>query len=220
MIEVSCVSRVYDRRPEPVNALRGVSLTIGRGEFVAIRGPSGSGKSSLMNILGCLDRPTAGTYRLDGTDVAALDDRALSRLRSRKIGFVFQSFNLLPRATALENVEVPMIYSDAPFDRSRARGALEHVGLAHRASHFPSELSGGEQQRVAIARALVNDPILILADEPTGNLDAAAANSVIVLLESLHTEGKTIIIVTHDAEVAARTGRQVVIRGGCIDGTP
>src|SRR5258708_31035099 len=186
-----------------VTALRGVSFRVERGEFVVIRGASGSGKSTLLHILGCLDRPSSGAYRLDGHDVTTLDDRSLSQLRARRIGFVFQSFNLLPRTTAVENVEIPMLYADVPLDRGRATAALARVGLRERGGHYATELSGGEQQRVAVARALINDPALILADEPTANLDDAAGRDVMQLLQSLHAEGRTIVLVTHDDAVAA-----------------
>jgi putative ABC transport system ATP-binding protein len=216
MIELQSVSKTFGGRAQPVVALDEVTFTVRPGEFVAIQGPSGSGKSSLLNILGCLDHPSSGTYLLESIDVAQLNDRSLSRLRSQKIGFVFQSFNLLPRGTALENVEIPMIYRQEAFDRARARAALRQVGLEQRANHFPNELSGGEQQRVAIARALVNDPVLILADEPTGNLDPASAAGILAVLETLHRGGRTIIIVTHDESIAARARRRILIRGGRI----
>jgi putative ABC transport system ATP-binding protein len=191
-------------------------VAVGAGEFVVIRGASGSGKSTLLNLLGCLDSPTAGVYRLDGEDVSGHTDTELSHLRSRKIGFVFQSFNLLPRTTAIENVELPMIYGERAVDRARAARALERVGLAHRQRHYASELSGGEQQRVAIARALINDPPLIFADEPTGNLDEAAGHSIMELLADLHDEGRTIVMVTHDPSVAAFAERTLSIRDGVV----
>ncbi len=217
MIEVSHISRTYTRGDgTPVPALRDVSFTIARGEFVTIRGASGSGKSSLLNILGCLDTPTSGSYRLDGEDVAGQDDRARSHIRNRKIGFVFQSFNLLPRTTAAENVELPAVYASGDVDRSRALAILARVGLADRADHYVTELSGGEQQRVAIARALMNDPPLLLADEPTGNLDSTAGESVMRLLTELHREGRTIVLVTHDEAVAAYARRALLIRDGAL----
>jgi len=217
MIEASHLSRTYTRGDgTPVTALRDVSLAIDPGEFVVIRGASGSGKSSLLNILGCLDTPTSGSYRLSGENVSALSDNERSHVRSRRIGFVFQNFNLLPRATALENVELPTLYTGAAPDHARARQLLAQVGLDGRADHFATELSGGEQQRVAIARALMNDPPLLLADEPTGNLDSAAGESVMRLLTSLQREGRTIVLVTHDEHVASFAEREIVIRDGVV----
>ena len=200
----------------PVPALRDVSFSVASGEFVTIRGKSGSGKSSLLNILGCLDTPTAGRYLLAGEDVSGYDDLQRSRVRSERLGFVFQSFNLLPRTTAVENVEVPALYGNHTVDRSKALALLERVGLAERAEHFVSELSGGEQQRVAIARALMNDPPVLLADEPTGNLDSAAGDAVMTLLTELHADGRTILIVTHDEATAAYADRELVIADGVI----
>ena len=214
MIELNDVSRTYDRAGAAVTALRGISFRVKRGEFVVIRGPSGSGKSTLLHVLGCLDRPSSGAYRLNGHDVTTLGDRNLSQLRARSIGFVFQSFNLLPRTTAVENVEIPMLYADVPLDRGRATAALERVGLRERAGHYATELSGGEQQRVALARALINDPALILADEPTGNLDEVSGREVMRLLQSLHAEGRTIVLVTHDDSVAAYAKRRIVLQNG------
>lgn len=217
MIEVSQIEKIYRRGDgTPVPALKNVSFKIEDGEFVTIRGTSGSGKSSLLNILGCLDTPTAGTYLLAGENVSGYNDKERSNLRCQRIGFVFQSFNLLPRTTALENVEVPALYSDAPADRHRARELLVQVGLGDRADHFVSELSGGEQQRVAIARALMNDPPLLLADEPTGNLDSAAGESVMELLTKLNRDGRTIVVVTHDAATAAFAHRELLIADGII----
>lgn len=217
MIEVEHIEKTYHRGDgTPVVALRDVSITIGRGEFVTVRGASGSGKSSLLNILGCLDTPTAGTYRLDGEDVSHYSDKERSRLRCRKIGFVFQSFNLLPRTTAAENVEVPALYAGDRLDRDKALSLLQRVGLADRAEHFISELSGGEQQRVAIARALMNDPPLLLADEPTGNLDSASGESIMELLTDSHQDGRTIVMVTHDQAIAAYAQRELVIRDATI----
>ncbi len=217
MIEASHLSRTYQRGDgTPVTALRDVSFVIAAGEFVVIRGASGSGKSSLLNILGCLDTPGSGSYRLAGEDVSALPDDARSHVRSKHVGFVFQSFNLLPRATAVENVELPALYTGASPDRARAQELLERVGLGARADHFATELSGGEQQRVAIARALMNDPPLLLADEPTGNLDSATGESVMQLLTSLHEGGRTIVLVTHDEHVASFADREIVIRDGVI----
>jgi putative ABC transport system ATP-binding protein len=216
MIEVEGLGKTYSRGGVPVRALRGATFAIAAGEFVVIRGASGSGKSTLLNLLGCLDSPSAGAYRLDGENVAGKSDAALSHLRSRRIGFVFQSFNLLPRTTALENVELPMIYADRPVSRARAAAALERVGLGHRQRHFAPELSGGEQQRVAIARALINDPALIFADEPTGNLDESAGRGVMTLLTDLNREGKTIVMVTHDPAVAAFGRRTLLLRDGVV----
>jgi putative ABC transport system ATP-binding protein len=217
MIEAEDISKTYSRGDGgTVEALKKVSFQIAPGEFVAVRGASGSGKSTLLNLLGCLDRPSSGSYRLDGEDVARYSDKQLARIRNARIGFVFQSFNLLPRTTALENVEMPMVYGDGNVDRRRAVSALERVGLAARANHFATELSGGEQQRVAIARALINTPALILADEPTGNLDLNAGRDVMRLLEDLHGEGRTILLVTHDDAIAAYAGREILLRDGAI----
>jgi putative ABC transport system ATP-binding protein len=201
-----------------VDALREVSLEVGQGEFVAIIGPSGSGKSTMMHIVGCLDRPTAGAYRLAGTAVAELGDDALARLRSRTIGFVFQSYNLLPRTTALDNVATPLLYQGIGRREriARATAALERLGLGDRLHHEPSQLSGGQQQRVAVARAIVTDPALILADEPTGNLDTASGLDVLAVFRELHASGRTIVLITHDPDVAAAAGRQVHIRDGRI----
>jgi putative ABC transport system ATP-binding protein len=217
MIEAENISKTYSRgEAGTVEALQAISFQIGPGEFVAVRGASGSGKSTLLNIVGCLDQPSSGSYRLDGEDVADYGDKQLSRIRNAKIGFIFQSFNLLPRTTALENVEVPMVYRDGRVDRRRALAALERVGLAARAHHFATQLSGGEQQRVAIARALINSPTLILADEPTGNLDANAGREVMRLLEDLHSEGRTILLVTHDDAIAASASREIRLCDGKI----
>jgi putative ABC transport system ATP-binding protein len=217
MIQVQNISKTYARGDRgTVDALKAVSFDISPGEFVAVRGASGSGKSTLLNILGCLDRPSSGSYRLDGEDVARCSDAELSRVRNEKIGFIFQAFNLLPRTTALENVEIPMVYRDGHVDRQRAVAALERVGLADRAHHYPAELSGGEQQRVAVARALINDPALILADEPTGNLDFKAGQEVMTLLEGLHREGRTILVVTHDDAIAAYASRELRLQDGTI----
>jgi putative ABC transport system ATP-binding protein len=217
MIELKHISKTYRRRDgATLTAVRDVSVSIGSGEFVTVRGPSGSGKSSLLNILGCLDTPSEGTYRLAGEDVSRYSDAQRSKVRGRRIGFVFQSFNLLPRTTALENVEVPMVYSGTRVDRERAMQMLRHVGLDERAQHFATELSGGEQQRVAIARALINDPPLLLADEPTGNLDSTVGASIMQLLWDLHREGRTIVLVTHDEHVASYADRELLIRDGVL----
>ena len=217
MIEIEHVERTYQRADgSPVQALRDVSFRIDPGEFVTVRGASGSGKSTLMNILGCLDTPTAGHYRLAGEDVSTYSDERRSHLRCQQIGFVFQSFNLLPRTTAEENVELPAVYLGRPVSRERVRELLGRVGLADRVGHFVSELSGGEQQRVAIARALMNDPPLLLADEPTGNLDSAASEVVMDLLTQLNREGRTIVLVTHDERTAAYAKRELLIRDGVI----
>jgi putative ABC transport system ATP-binding protein len=217
MIEVKHLAKTYRRGDgTPVEALKDISFLIEPGEFVTIRGPSGSGKSSLLNIVGCLDQPTSGTYRLKGEELSGYSDRQLSRVRAWKIGFVFQSFHLMPRTTALENVEIPMIYGPGRVDRKRAIAALERVGLGKRALHYGTELSGGEQQRVAIARALINDPPLILADEPTGNLDSAAGADVMGMLRSLHQEGRTVVLVTHDDAVAAYAEREILFKDGML----
>ena len=218
IISLDRVSRVYDMGHLEVPALADVSLEVQAGEFVAIVGPSGSGKTTVMNILGCLDRPTSGEYRLAGTPVAALDDDGLAKLRSRSICFVFQSYNLLPRTTALDNVATPLLYQGVSRrDRAaRAKAALERLGMGDRLDHEPTELSGGQQQRVAVARALVTEPALILADEPTGNLDTANGATVLALLDSIHSEGRTILMVTHDPEIAARADRTVHVRDGLV----
>jgi putative ABC transport system ATP-binding protein len=212
------VSRTYEMGRMAVAALADVSLDVMPGEFVAIVGPSGSGKSTMMNILGCLDRPTSGRYLLAGTPVESLDDDGLARLRSRTIGFVFQSYNLLPRTSALDNVATPLLYQGVGRRErvARATAALERLGLADRLHHQPSQLSGGQQQRVAVARAIVTDPALILADEPTGNLDSASGQDVLAVLRELHASGRTIVLITHDAEVAAAASRQIHIRDGRI----
>jgi putative ABC transport system ATP-binding protein len=221
VIEVERLSKTYRMGPVSVEALRDVSLTIERGEFLAVMGPSGSGKSTLMNILGCLDRPTAGAYRLDGSEVGSLDRDALAAIRSRRIGFVFQGFNLLPRMTALENVELPMIYDSMPAAAriARAREALASLGILDREGHLPTQMSGGQQQRVAIARAIVNSPSLLLADEPTGNLDSATSAEIMAVFRGLNADrGITVVIVTHDSEVARSAKRVVRFRDGRIVG--
>jgi putative ABC transport system ATP-binding protein len=216
LIELHDVSRIYDLGHVQVAALQNVDLEVQEGEFLAIVGPSGSGKSTMMNILGCLDRPTGGSYVLNGTPIAELDDDGLAQLRSRTIGFVFQSYNLLPRTSALENVATPLLYQGVSRkDRlTRARVALERLGLGDRVDHVPTELSGGEQQRVAIARALVTEPALLLADEPTGNLDSTSGAEVMALLAQLNAAGRTIVMITHDGDVASRARRQVHVRDG------
>jgi len=218
LIALERVSRVYRMGEVEVPALDDVSLDIGTGEFVAIVGPSGSGKSTMMNILGCLDRPTHGAYHLAGSAVAELDDDALARLRSRTIGFVFQSYNLLPRTSALDNVATPLLYQGIGRGERmrRARAALERLGLGDRVSHEPSELSGGQQQRVAIARALVTEPALVLADEPTGNLDSHAGAEVMAVLRDLHDQGRTVVLITHDTDVAASADRQIHLHDGRV----
>jgi len=218
VLSVLDVHKYYSLGETRVHALRGVSLDVERGGFVAIMGASGSGKSTLMNILGCLDRPSSGQYRLDGTDVSQLDKRALAAIRNRRIGFVFQGFNLLARTTALENILLPTLYTkiDAPERARRAAGALSLVGLENRADHFPSQMSGGQQQRVAIARALVNHPAVLLADEPTGNLDSRTSVEIMQVFQELNDGGLTIVMVTHEPDIAQFAKRTIVFRDGRI----
>jgi putative ABC transport system ATP-binding protein len=217
LIQLENISKTYDAGENAVQALRGIDVAIEKGEFVAIIGPSGSGKSTLMHIIGCLDSPSEGKYWLDGEDVAALSARSLARIRNQKIGFVFQTFNLLPRATILKNVELPLLYAGLSREQRRERGmaALERVGLGNRAKHRPNELSGGQRQRVAIARALVNEPSLVLADEPTGNLDQKTGSEIIDIFQNLAGE-ETIILVTHDPAIASRTSRLIKIVDGLV----
>jgi len=212
------IKREYDMGGEIVRALRGVDVAIGRNEYVAIMGPSGSGKSTLMNIVGCLDTPTAGEYWLNGTLVSRMTDDELARVRNKEIGFVFQTFNLLPRATALHNVELPLVYAGISADerKRRAKHALEQVQLEHRMDHKPNELSGGQRQRVAIARALVNNPSILLADEPTGNLDSQTSEEIMKVFEELANHGQTVIMVTHEPDIAAHARRVVVLRDGLV----
>ena len=219
LIETRDLWKTYIMGSEEIHALRGVSIEIERGEYVAIMGPSGSGKSTLMNLIGCLDTPTKGSYLLNGKQVGQMNDNELARIRNEEIGFVFQTFNLLPRASALHNVELPLVYAAVPSkDRqARARAALDKVELSERMSHRPNELSGGQRQRVAIARALVNNPSILLADEPTGNLDSKTGNEIMGLFDRLHAAGNTIILVTHEADIAAYARRAIHLRDGQIE---
>lgn len=218
MIQTEGLTKVYSVNGRPVTALDHVTLSVAQGEYAAIVGPSGSGKSTLMHMLGCLDTPTEGSYRLNGRSVAALSPGELAQVRGEEIGFVFQGFQLLPRLTALENVSLPLLLSGVPSAerRRRARMLLESVGLSERLEHYPGQLSGGQQQRVAVARALVRDPAVLLADEPTGNLDSASTEDVLTLLESLHRTGRTVVLITHSPAVAARARRQISIAQGRI----
>lgn len=219
IIDIRSISRVYKMGTQLVHALRDVSVTIDKNEYVALMGPSGSGKSTLMNILGCLDTPSSGTYFFNGTNVRELNDNELAEIRNREIGFVFQTFNLLPRATALKNIELPLVYSGIKkYDRlDRAEAALISVGLGDRMEHKPNELSGGQRQRVAIARALVTNPSIILADEPTGNLDTKTGNDIMKLFQTLWESGNTIIIVTHEEEIARHAKRIIRLRDGLVE---
>jgi putative ABC transport system ATP-binding protein len=219
LIETLDLWKTYQMGDEQIHALRGVSIQIERGEYVAIMGPSGSGKSTLMNLIGCLDTPSKGSYLLNGKQVSQMDDNELARIRNEEIGFVFQTFNLLPRATALRNVELPLVYAGIPSKEreQRAKGALEKVELTSRMSHRPNELSGGQRQRVAIARALVNNPSILLADEPTGNLDSKTGIEIMGVFERLHKAGNTIVLVTHEPDVAAYAYRSIHIRDGQVE---
>ncbi|MGC4085857.1 MAG: ABC transporter ATP-binding protein [Vicinamibacterales bacterium] len=219
LIETVDLWKTYQMGEEEIHALRGVSIQIERGEYVAIMGPSGSGKSTLMNLIGCLDTPSKGSYLLNDKQVSTMDDNELARIRNEEIGFVFQTFNLLPRATALRNVELPLVYAGVPAKEreQRARAALEKVELATRMNHRPNELSGGQRQRVAIARALVNNPSILLADEPTGNLDSKTGVEIMALFERLHKAGNTIVLVTHEPDVAAYAYRSIHIRDGQVE---
>jgi putative ABC transport system ATP-binding protein len=219
LIETVDLWKTYQMGDEEIHALRGVSIQIDRGEYVAIMGPSGSGKSTLMNLIGCLDTPSKGSYLLNNKQVSQMDDNELARIRNEEIGFVFQTFNLLPRATALRNVELPLVYAGVPSkDREqRAKAALDKVELSTRMSHRPNELSGGQRQRVAIARALVNNPSILLADEPTGNLDSKTGVEIMALFDRLHQAGNTIVLVTHEADVAAYAHRTIHIRDGKVE---
>ncbi len=218
LIEMRALTRVYQLGPQEIYALRGVDLIVTKGEYVAIMGPSGSGKSTLMNLIGCLDTPTSGEYWLNGQQVSDLADDQLARIRNKEIGFVFQTFNLLPRADALHNVELPLIYAglSGRGRRSKAAQALERVGLADRMDHKPNELSGGQRQRVAIARALVNDPSILLADEPTGNLDSTTSSEIMDVFAELHRQGQTVVMVTHEQDIAAHAARVVTLRDGLV----
>jgi putative ABC transport system ATP-binding protein len=219
MIDLVNIRKVYQGKEKEVVALADITMSVRRGEFVAIVGPSGSGKSTLLQIVGCLDTPTSGHYEFDGQPVERLDDAQLSRVRNERVGFVFQSYNLIARTTALENVETPLLYSTNGLPASRASEALEQVGMLHRANHFPGELSGGEQQRVAIARALVTRPSLLIADEPTGNLDSATGAQILSLLRELHRAGLTLMLVTHDHAVAQQADRVFTLRDGFLVGS-
>jgi putative ABC transport system ATP-binding protein len=219
LIETQDLWKTYTMGDEEIHALRGISIQIDKGEYVAIMGPSGSGKSTLMNLIGCLDTPSRGTYLLNSKEVSTMNDNELARIRNEEIGFVFQTFNLLPRATALHNVELPLVYAGVSSKErlERAKQALDKVELSQRMAHKPNELSGGQRQRVAIARALVNNPSILLADEPTGNLDSKTGVEIMALFERLHAAGNTIVLVTHEADVAAHAKRQILIRDGQVE---
>lgn len=219
VIETQHLAKIYQMGSEKVHALRDISITIGRNEYVALMGPSGSGKSTLMNMIGCLDTPTKGSYILNGQDVSRMTDNELAEVRNKEIGFVFQTFNLLPRATALENVSLPLIYAGMPLSKRNERGAevLKQVGLDDRATHRPNELSGGQRQRVAVARALVNHPSIILADEPTGNLDTKTSHEIMGLFEEIHKNGNTVILVTHEEDIAQHAHRIIRLRDGLVE---
>jgi putative ABC transport system ATP-binding protein len=218
LIEIEDVHKIYDMGEDKVRALDGVSLVIQEGEYVAIMGPSGSGKSTLMNLVGCLDTPTSGSYKLKGTEVAGMSDDQLAAIRNGEIGFIFQTFNLLPRSDAVQNVELPLVYAGVPRRerRDRAQEALKAVGLGDRMHHRPNEMSGGQRQRVAVARALVNRPSILMADEPTGNLDSKTGDEIMTLMDQLHAQGRTIILVTHEEDLALRAARVVRLRDGRI----
>lgn len=220
LIKTEDIHKTYRSGEVEVHTIRGVSLEVKRGEFIAVMGPSGSGKSTLLNILGCLDKPTKGSYLLEGKDISRLKETEVAAIRNRKVGFVFQSFNLLPRAKAIENVELPLLFSrngiPSKAKKERAREAFISVGLEGRENHYPSQLSGGEQQRVAIARAIVNDPLIILADEPTGNLDTKSGEDIMEIFETLNQNGKTVIVITHEIEIASYAMRQLYFRDGKV----
>ncbi|MSU61025.1 MAG: ABC transporter ATP-binding protein [Pedosphaera sp.] len=218
LIRLQNITRSYEMGAETVHALCGVTLDIQRGEYVALMGPSGSGKSTMMNLLGCLDTPSSGTFELNGSLVSKMDDNQLAEIRNREIGFVFQSFHLLPRSTALHNVELPLVYAGIPTEERRelAKASLRHVGLGDRMLHKPNELSGGQRQRVAIARALVNNPAIMLADEPTGNLDSRTGEEIMLLFDELHRKGNTIIVVTHEEDIARHARRIIRLRDGLV----